>query len=128
MLISWVQQCSFHPPRVSLALRPDREVLAWLDAGACFTLNLLGEGHARFVSHFGKGFSLNEPAFTGLAVERDTEQAPVLTDALAYLRCRVVARHSVGDHDLLIADVTGGRMLIADGKPMVHVRKSGLRY
>jgi flavin reductase (DIM6/NTAB) family NADH-FMN oxidoreductase RutF len=51
----------------------------------------------------------------------------VLADALAYLECRVEARHPTGDHDLFIARVVGGRVL-GEGRPMVHVRKSGLHY
>src|SRR5271155_5885935 len=70
MLASWVQQCSFQPPQVSVAIRPDREVVAWLKLGAAFTLNLLGEGQTNFLSHFGKGFALDQEAFTGLEVER----------------------------------------------------------
>jgi flavin reductase (DIM6/NTAB) family NADH-FMN oxidoreductase RutF len=51
----------------------------------------------------------------------------VLADALAYLECRVAERLPAGDHDLFIACVVEGRVL-AEGQPMVHVRKSGLHY
>jgi len=128
MLVSWVQQCAFEPPLLSLALKRGRDVLAWLEPEAPFTLNLVGEGQTNFLSHFGKGFALDQPAFTGLQVERLPGEAPVLADALGYLLCRVQARHPVGDHELFVATVEGGKMLRHDGKPMVHVRKSGLRY
>ena len=35
MLVSWVQQCSFEPPLLSLALRQGRDLLAWLMPGVC---------------------------------------------------------------------------------------------
>lgn len=127
MLASWVQQCSFEPPQVSAAVRGDRDVLAWLVPGTAFTLNVLEEDQTDLLVHFGKGFDLGAPAFTGLAVERPEGAAPVLCDALAYLDCRVTARHQAGDHDLVIGRVVAGRVL-CDGKPLVHVRKSGLRY
>lgn len=41
-------------------------------------------------------------------VHRHDERRPLLTGSLAHLSCRTVARHRVGDHDLLIAEVTGG--------------------
>lgn len=128
MLVSWVQQCSFEPPQVSVAVRKGREVLGWLEPGTAVTVNLIGEGQTQFLSHFGKGFALDQPAFTGLRVDRLPGQAPILLDALGYLVARVQARVATGDHELVIATVEGGRMLIDDGKPMVHVRKNGLRY
>jgi flavin reductase (DIM6/NTAB) family NADH-FMN oxidoreductase RutF len=128
MLVSWVQQCSFEPPQVTAAVRAGREVLAWLAPGAAFTLNLIGEGQTNFLSHFGKGFALDQPAFTGLNVERRDGLAPILSDALGYLACRVASRVVTGDHELVVGVVEGGKMLRDDGKPYVHVRKNGLRY
>jgi flavin reductase (DIM6/NTAB) family NADH-FMN oxidoreductase RutF len=127
MLASWVQQCSFEPPAITAAIRKDRDILSWLTEGAAFTVNILEEDQTDFLVHFGKGFALGEPAFTGLAVERPAGAAPVLCDALAYLACRVQERLSAGDHELVIGTVVGGRVL-EEGKPMVHVRKNGLRY
>src|SRR5437764_15100076 len=65
MLASWVQQCSFDPPQVSVALGRGRDLAAWLTDGAPFTLNVLGDGQRKLLSHFGKGFALGEPAFEG---------------------------------------------------------------
>jgi flavin reductase (DIM6/NTAB) family NADH-FMN oxidoreductase RutF len=128
LLMSWVQQCSFEPPQVTAAVRQGRDVLAWLEAGAAFTLNLIGEGQTNFLSHFGKGFALDQPAFVGLNVERRDGLAPILSDALGYLACRVASRVVTGDHDLVVGVVESGKMLRDDGKPYVHVRKNGLRY
>jgi flavin reductase (DIM6/NTAB) family NADH-FMN oxidoreductase RutF len=127
MLTSWVQQCSFDPPQVSVALRKGRDVLDWLADGASFVLNVLPEGAKGLVSHFGKGFEPGQPAFEGVKVSREREPAPVLLDAHAYLACRVVGRHDAGDHVLVIARVQAGAVL-HEGKPTVHVRKNGLKY
>jgi flavin reductase (DIM6/NTAB) family NADH-FMN oxidoreductase RutF len=126
MLASWVQQCSFNPPRITLAVRPDRDIATWLVAGATFTLNILDDSQTDMIVHFGRGFKRGEPAFVGLEVER-TASGPVLSEAHACLECRVVDRVAAGDHDLVIADVIAGRML-GEGHPMVHIRKSGMHY
>lgn len=128
MLASWVMQCSFDPPRVSVAVKPDRYVSGWLRDGAAVTLNLIADGDKRLMAHFGKGFGPGEPAFAGLAVEHPAGEAPVLTEALGHLLCRVASRHSAGDHDLVVVTVVGGKMHQPDGKPYLHVRKNGLRY
>jgi flavin reductase (DIM6/NTAB) family NADH-FMN oxidoreductase RutF len=127
MLASWVQQCSFAPPQITVCIRPDRDVIAMLPAGAAFTLNVLTEGQNHLVGYFAKGFELDQNPFEGLNVQRIEGEAPVLADALGYLLCRVAARTPAGDHDLFVATVVGGK-LTADGKPWVHVRKNGLRY
>jgi flavin reductase (DIM6/NTAB) family NADH-FMN oxidoreductase RutF len=127
MLASWVQQCAFEPPEVTVAIRRDREILSWLTDGGPFTLNILDDSQTDMISHFGRGFVLSEPAFTDLEVERPDGGAPVLTEALGYLTCEVAGRCRTADHELLIARVTGGRLL-SEGHPMVHVRKSGAHY
>jgi flavin reductase (DIM6/NTAB) family NADH-FMN oxidoreductase RutF len=127
MLASWVQQCSFEPLLISFALGKSRPVGSWLTPGASFTVNILAEDQTEFLVHFGKGFEPGTPAFSGLEVERPDGAAPVLCAALAYLDCRVEARHSTGDHDIVIGRVVAGRVL-DDGRPMVHVRKQGTHY
>ena len=127
ILVSWVQQCSFEPPQVSVAIRRGRELTKWLTTQASFTLNILDASQTDMIIHFGRGYALDEPAFVHLEVERSEEGNPVLSEALAYLDCRVVSCQPAGDHDLYVAQVTGGRML-NDGQPMVHLRKSGLHY
>ena len=127
MLASWVQQCSFDPPQLSVAVRRDREVAAWLTPGAALTVNILEAGETDMIVHFGRGFALGVQAFTGLETEPSSLGPPVLSDALAFMECKVVGSVPVGDHDLFLGRVVGGRVL-GDGQPMVHVRKSGAHY
>jgi flavin reductase (DIM6/NTAB) family NADH-FMN oxidoreductase RutF len=127
MLASWVQQCSFDPPQVSVAVREGRYVLDWLKNGAAFVVNIIPEGGKALAAHFGKGFEPGEAAFEGLEVRRDGETPPVLVTSHAYLACRVVGRVDAGDHTLVIGRVERGAVL-HDAKPTVHVRKNGLRY
>jgi flavin reductase (DIM6/NTAB) family NADH-FMN oxidoreductase RutF len=127
VLLSWVQQCSFDPPQLTLAVKHGRSVADWLMPGVSFVLNILDDTQTDMVAHFGKGFKLNEPAFEEIEVERIGDLPPVLAEALAYLEGQVIAHYSVGDHDLIIAKVISGKML-GEGHPMVHVRKSGLHY
>jgi flavin reductase (DIM6/NTAB) family NADH-FMN oxidoreductase RutF len=127
MLASWVQQCSFDPPQVSVAIRRDREIIGLLGEGALFTLNILEASQTDMIVHFGRGFALGQDAFNGLDVRRELPQGPVLSEALGYLRCQVVGRIPAGDHDLFLGRVLAGRIL-DEGQPMVHIRKNGLHY
>lgn len=127
VLVSWVQQCSFRPPLLTLCIGKERFVLEWLTEGAAFTLNILDESQTDMIAHFGKGFGPGEDAFAGLEVERSETAAPVLQEVLGYLHCRVVGSITPGDHAVLIAEVIGGRV-VGEGHPMIHVRKSGAHY
>jgi flavin reductase (DIM6/NTAB) family NADH-FMN oxidoreductase RutF len=127
MLASWVQQCSFDPPQVTVALNNSRAILDWFTPDAVFVVNVIPEGNKSLIAHFGKGFELGEPAFAGLDVSREADTPPVLLAAHAYLVCRVADRVVAGDHTLVIGRVTAGAVL-HEGKPAVHVRKNGLRY
>jgi flavin reductase (DIM6/NTAB) family NADH-FMN oxidoreductase RutF len=127
MLASWVQQCSFQPPRISMALNPDRPMATLLSRQSLFTLNILESDQADMIVHFGRGFPLEDDAFQKLEVERGGPGGPVLSEALAVLECRVVDRFSAGDHDIFVAEIVSGRVL-GDGQPMVHIRKNGMHY
>jgi len=127
MLASWVQQCSFSPPQISLALQRERDFARLLTSGSTFTVNILDDTQTDMIVHFGRGFELTEPAFTDLEVLRGESNGPVLAEALAYLTCEVAGRCFGGDHDLFVGKVIGGRLL-SEGHPMVHLRKSGHHY
>jgi flavin reductase (DIM6/NTAB) family NADH-FMN oxidoreductase RutF len=127
MLASWVQQCSFDPPLVSVALKKGREIASWLPEGAPFVVNILDDTQTDMLIHFGRGFSEKEDAFANVEVERVDGSPPIIKDALAFLDCRVTGRCSTGDHELIIGQVVSGRLL-GEGHPMVHVRKSGAHY
>ena len=122
MLASWVQQCSFDPPQVSMAVGRNRDVSSWLTEGAPFVVNVLDSTQTDMIVHFGKGFAPGVPAFTGLEIEASASGPPILSEALAYLECRVVSRCSGGDHDLVIGRVSAGRLL-GDGQDGAHPQK-----
>lgn len=127
MLASWVQQCGFEPPAISLAMKKGRPLLDWLQSGSKFAVNIIEDGNKSFVAHFGKGFEPGEPAFEGLAVSIDEAGTPILDQALAHLICEPTGQIDAGDHLLFVAKVTGGSVH-REGRPSVHVRKSGLNY
>ncbi len=126
LLVSWVQQASFEPLSLSVCVKRGRPAQELIDAAGRFVLNVLSDDPSAMFKHFGKGFSLDEEAFDGVATE-PSEYGPMLTDCVAQLGCRVTQRIAVGDHDLYVVAVAVGRS--TDGAtPYVHLRKSGLSY
>ncbi len=127
LLASFVQQCSFHPPLVNMAVKKNRPVLDWLTPGKVFTINILDDTQTDMIAHFGRGFGLDESPFEELDVERTADSGAILRDCVAYLNVRLWEKFETGDHEMLIVEVVAGRVL-AEAHPMVHVRKSGMHY
>ncbi len=127
MLASWVMQAGFEPPMVSVAVRKERYVADWLRAGLPFVLNVVPEGQRKTLRHFSRGFAPGEPAFEGIDVARTPQGLVVLGGAVGHLECEPAGCIDSADHHVFLARVTGGR-LASEDRPMVHVRKNGLRY
>src|SRR5262245_19051598 len=104
-LVSWVQQCSFEPPQITIALNRTKMPSELEQSGAAFVLNQLGANQTRLLSHFGKGFNAGEPCFHGIDVSESSCGPAILDVAVAFLECQVAERIPAGDHDLLIGRI-----------------------
>ncbi len=130
MLASWVQQASFDPPAVTVAVNKKRYLNDWLDKSPQLALSLVGESQTEFLKHFGRGFDPDQPAFEGIATTLAANGLPVLRDALGYLDGRVTGRLETGDHLVYLLEITGagsGENLQSEN-PMIHIRKNGMNY
>ncbi len=129
-LVSWVQQASFSPPMVTVAVNRKRFLHDWLAGSPAVVLNLVGETQKQFLKQFGAGFGPDEPAFEGVAVARGATGVPILAEALGYLEGIVRSQLETGDHVIYAVEITsGGTGPDFDaGKPMVHIRKNGFNY
>lgn len=97
--------------------------------GDRFVLNCLGEDTAGPVmKHFLQRFPPGADRFEGIGTEVAGNGAPALTDAIAFLECRVRSRMEVSDHWIVYAEVTRGNLLDADKKTAVHRRKMANYY
>lgn len=128
MLASWVMQAGFEPPMVSVAVKLGRYVCDWLSEGQPFVLNLVGDDQKEFLKHFGKGFEPGAPAFEGLAISHCARGVPILKEAIGHLECEPAEHADSADHRIFLAKVVRGRLVDAEAKPMIHVRKSGANY
>lgn len=130
MLASWVQQASFEPPMVTVAVNRKRYLNDWLDTHPHVVLNLVGESQAEFLKHFGRGFEPDAPAFEGVETHRAENGLPVLSGALGHLEGEVRSRVEAGDSWVYLLEITSGGASESLGSsgPMVHIRKNGFGY
>lgn len=92
-------------------------------------LNCLGQdSHNRIMKHFLQRFPPGADRFEGIETLTASNGTPALSEAIAFLECRVQSRMEVPDHWILYAEVTKGHLTDADKKTAVHRRKVANYY
>jgi flavin reductase (DIM6/NTAB) family NADH-FMN oxidoreductase RutF len=95
---------SLSPPLVGVSI--GRELAAHellRDAGA-FAVSILRGDQAPLAAHFARGVP-PIALWEGIGVRDGSTGLPLLADALAWLECRIVDEHAVGDHTLFVGEV-----------------------
>ncbi|MCB9880615.1 MAG: flavin reductase [Planctomycetes bacterium] len=125
-IASWVMQASFEPPAVTVAIEETRAALDALEASdGQFTLSILPElRHDLMKPFFQK--NATDP-FGDSKIATSPQGGTYLTESLAWLDCRKLTECSVGKHRIIVGEILDGNML-AEGAPIVHVRKHGFSY
>jgi flavin reductase (DIM6/NTAB) family NADH-FMN oxidoreductase RutF len=119
--VAWVSQVSSEPPLVMVALRRNSHLAQAVRRAHRFALNILAVDQEvlaeRFFTHLTAPVSSAD--LQGVAYRSTTSRCPLLTDALAWLECRLAAElASPGDHALFLGEVTGAGVRRRD-PPMV---------
>jgi flavin reductase (DIM6/NTAB) family NADH-FMN oxidoreductase RutF len=110
-----IASLSLDPPLVLVAVDKRAHSLEYLRVNRCFAVNILRleqeEVSRRFATPGPKDFS-------GLAIKTDHTDAPILTDCLAYLDCRVVDILPGGDHEIFVGEIVAGE--VNGGQPLLY--------
>jgi flavin reductase (DIM6/NTAB) family NADH-FMN oxidoreductase RutF len=119
--VSWVSQVSFQPPLVMIALRRNSLLAGAVRQAHRFALNILaadqGELAEKFLAHFTA--PATDRALAGYVFRSSSAHCPLLTDAVAWLECRLAAEAPTpGDHTLMLGEVTSAGVR-RPGHPMV---------
>ena len=132
MMADWVMQVSFQPRLVAVAFENDAHTLRNIRENGVFTVNALSQDHdsmelaARFAQpYYGakvKGRTRTAAGevhhkLQGIGHTLTGDGCPVLDTAMAWLDCRVAEFVATGDHTLVIASVTDGK-LVRDSQPL----------
>ncbi|HXG11790.1 MAG TPA: flavin reductase family protein [Gemmataceae bacterium] len=96
-------------PRVVVGIARHHYTWELVEASGAFGLHLLGEEQLEWVWRFGLESGRDFDKLAGLATHTAATGSPLLTDALAWLDCRVEARFDTGDRTLYLAEVADGQ-------------------
>jgi flavin reductase (DIM6/NTAB) family NADH-FMN oxidoreductase RutF len=127
-LASWVMQAGFEPPALSVAVGKDRPALDFVrEPGSVFTVSVIADTEKGQVGPFARGVAPAPEALAELPVERTASGQPVVQDCLAWMECRTLSAAPSGDHEIVVAEISGARGGREDA-PAVHIRRNGLGY
>jgi 3-hydroxy-9,10-secoandrosta-1,3,5(10)-triene-9,17-dione monooxygenase reductase component len=128
MLASWVQQTSFQPPTVTIAITRDRPIVQLISQSGKLALSIVPEKDTALMKRYARGVKPDEDAFEGMKVSQTPAGLPVFSDAVAWLECSLLKVFEFNaDHDLYVAQVTAGQLL-HEGQSFTHQRGNGFHY
>jgi flavin reductase (DIM6/NTAB) family NADH-FMN oxidoreductase RutF len=123
---SWIQQASFSPFLISLAIRQGRPCYEAIKSHGRFCVNVVGHKNGGLMKPFWN--PENKDPFEGLETVLTERGNLMLPLAMAVLECEFRSSLTPGDHEIVYAEAVAGRLLQPEDKPLTHVRKSGSGY
>ena len=127
-LASWIQQVSFSPLVIAIAIKPGRPAYDLIKSGRTFGVNIVGEHDKTYLTHFWKGFDSANNPFDHLPHQIGQHGGVLLDQAKSAIECRALSSSLPGDHEVIFAEVLSSYVINEESRPMVHIRKSGADY
>ena len=112
MIVSWVSQVSFNPPRIIVGVRKNRYAHNIIEESGVFALNVLGKGDIHLVSQLKA--SSPEEKFQGLKLRRGITGTSIIEETIAYMDCKLVKSIDAGDHTLFVGEIIDADILKDD--------------
>lgn len=127
ILASWVQQTSFEPPAISVAVAKGRPIAELIRASNRLAVSVVPNEDKSLMKHYAR-LKPGEDPFAGVSTRPSPSGVPILSDALAFLDCELLQVCDFGgDHELFVARITAGELL-REGTAFAHQRGNGFHY
>jgi flavin reductase (DIM6/NTAB) family NADH-FMN oxidoreductase RutF len=104
--VNWVTQGSFAPPLVVVGVKADSGAHTVVKGTGKFALNMLGKDQKGLAFSFFKPAKVEDGKLSGQAFHAGSNGAPILDDAIAAVECSVCQIVELGDHHIVVAEVT----------------------
>ncbi len=122
-----VASLSDNPPKLLICVGRSTQAHNVIVESECFSVNFLARVHQDLAERFaGRRGVDGEARFEGSDWAAGKTGAPLLSDALASLDCRLLESHTFSTHSIFIGRVVGGCEAAgpsaASGQPLVYFR------
>ncbi len=116
--VNWVTQASFEPPLVAVGVKTDSGAHSIIKESKVFALNVLGKGQDSMAFSFFKPVEREGDSIAGQPFSSGSVGAPILSNAPAFLECKLVDTVEIGDHSIFVGEVVdAGLSKPIDGRP-----------
>lgn len=116
--VNWVTQASFEPPLIAVGVKADSGAHEIIKESKVFALNILGKDQQSVAFSFFKPVEREGNSVAGEAFESGSAGAPILSNALGFIECKLVDTVERGDHSLFVGEVVdAGFSDGVDGRP-----------
>lgn len=118
MTMRLVSHLATRPARLSLVMRKRCLTHEFICESRVFAVSVLAQGQELIAGHFGLRSGRNVDKFVGIEYRRGCLGAPILNECRAFLECRLIASHDMGNSVLLLGEIVGA------GKGALHSHSS----
>ena len=118
---NWITQASFDPPMIAVSIENTSTTIRLIRDAHHFAVSLLTTEQRELAGKLGRTLKgvKTKPA--------PTAQTPVLTEAVGWVECRVVATLPAGDHTLVLGEVLEAGVENGDAEPLT-LKAAGFKY
>lgn len=124
--VNWVTQASFKPPLLVVGVKADSTAHSLIKESQVFSVSMLASGQKSIGTAFFKHVDPQDGKFGNYAFESGQNGAPIISDAPASVECKLVGLQELGDHSIVIGEVTEGH-LKREAEPLT-LKECGFNY
>ncbi|MCC6629423.1 MAG: flavin reductase [Chloroflexi bacterium] len=124
MVVGSLCSLSAAPPLVMVSAGRAGRTHNLIAAAGVFAASILGHDQAALFGRFtGHDPPHDADRFGGLAIVTAVTGAPIFPDAVAWLDCRVVARHPGPTYTIFVGEVVAAGLGAAEAAPLVYLQR-----
>ncbi len=113
---------SLDPPLVMISIDKHSHLHDAIPQAGFFAVSTLSSEQKELSRRFAGQTGDREDRFRGVSWRTEATGAPILSDALAWVDCRVEAIYAGGDHSIILGRVEA--LGVASGEPLLYYRGS----
>lgn len=123
---NWVMQTAFEPPMVAVAVENDGASIGMMRESKVFSVNVFDSTQRTVAGRLARPYARAPQKLEEYGHREGVTGAPVLTDTLGYVECRIVHEVPTGDHTLFVGEVVEAGVF-HEGEPLT-VQDAGFTY
>ena len=130
MALNWATQLSFDPKLIGIGVERDALTHRLIDESGVFTLCTIDREDRAIIRKFTKPVEVDHDAMTlnGFPYRLGASGAPILTQAVAFLDCRVTDRLVFGEHTFFVGEVIDCDFQADEDTPVLRMEDTRMNY